>query len=248
MSLVPSLLTAAFHALRPGGPAIRSWSELAERPEVQHASLAIVGNAGYLAELSQGARIDAHDLVLRMNNFRLAGFERQVGRKLDIFFTTFHQDVDLTNPPLEKARFIATSVPFNVLKRPVGLQQRHASFVAAGVRRLSGGEAYVPDTSYFVAARRTIGRYPSTGAMAILLAIDFLLPVCGQIFVTGFSFFEGQGHYFHSGPVVPRNHDPRREMDFVRAKLERPVASGRVQLDPRMSQQLGFSGRDRRAA
>jgi hypothetical protein len=79
MPSIPSVLSAAFHWFRPGGARIRFWTDLAKRAEFQRASLAIVGNAGYLADLQQGAQIDAHDMVLRMNNFRLAGF-RETGR------------------------------------------------------------------------------------------------------------------------------------------------------------------------
>jgi hypothetical protein len=249
MALVPSFLAASFHVLWPGGPTVQSWSDLAQQPDVRKASLAIVGNAGYLAELEQGAWIDAHDLVLRMNNFRTDGFVRQVGRKLDIFFTTFHHDIALSHPALMHAPFIATSVPFNLTKRRSdGLQHRHAIFIATGLKRLRRKVAFVPSQVYFAAVRRSLGRYPSTGAMAILLAVDFLLPVCGNVFITGFSFFEGQGHYFHNGPVAPRNHDPQREQALLRLVLAPHVSSGRVQLDSYMSHQLGLSESRQHAA
>src|SRR5262245_61322180 len=72
---------------------IERWESLADRPELQNALLAIVGNAGYLAELNQGSEIDAHDVVLRMNNFRTKGFEAQVGARTDIFLSTYYDDV-----------------------------------------------------------------------------------------------------------------------------------------------------------
>ena len=239
MALLPSVLSAAFAAVAPLRPAIRSWKELAERSELQGASLAIVGNAGYLAERAQGRHIDGHDLVLRMNNFQIAGFEHCVGRKLDIFFTTFHDDVDVSNPALAQARFIVTSVPFNVTKRRgAGLQHRHAKFIAAGLRKMQRQEAFVPDEHYFLAAREEIGRYPSTGAMAILLAIDYLLPRCGPVSITGFSFFQGRSHYFSSRAVDPRNHDPEHERALLRRRLAPHLATGRVRVDDEMARQL----------
>jgi hypothetical protein len=239
MNYVPSPLVTAYYLLRQRGLAIRGWNELAERLEVRGASLAIVGNAGYLSELSQGERIDSHDLVLRMNNFRTAGFEPQVGRKLDLFLTTFHNDVDLSNPALGQARLIIASVPYNFAKsRRRGLQQRHAEFIVGGLRQMGRREVFVPGTEYFTAARQQIGRYPTTGAMALLLSLDVLLPACGSLFVTGFSFFEGRGHYFHDQPVTAANHDPARERQWLCERLAPHVASGRVRLDEQMAAQL----------
>jgi hypothetical protein len=239
MHFVPSPIVTAYWLLRQWGLEIRGWKDLAERAEVQRASLAIVGNAGYLSELEQGGRIDGHDLVLRMNNFRVAGFEREVGKRTDIFLTTFHGDVDLNNAVMGDARLIVASVPYNFAKcRRRGLQQRHGEFIVRGMRRMVRREVFVPDTDYFAAAKQVIGRYPSTGAMALLLALDFLLPVCGAIFVTGFSFFEGRGHYFHPGRVTAANHDPEREREFLRQRLTPHLASARVTLDERMEKHL----------
>src|SRR5262245_58278101 len=125
MQFVPSPLVTAYWLLRQWGLAIRGWDDLAALPDVQRKSLAIVGNAGYLSELTQGAFIDSHDLVLRMNNFRTAGFERDVGSRTDIFLTTFHSDVDLMNPALAEARLIVASVPYIFAKsRRRGLLKR----------------------------------------------------------------------------------------------------------------------------
>jgi Glycosyltransferase family 29 (sialyltransferase) len=244
MQFVPSPLVTAYWLLRRWGLTVRAWNDLATRPNVQRKSLAIVGNAGYLSELAQGELIDSHDLVLRMNNFRVAGFERQVGTRTDIFLTTFHSDVDLSNPALADAQLIVASVPCNFAKsRGRGLQQRHAEFIVRGVRQMERREVFVPAIDYFTAARRAIGRYPSTGAMAVLLALDFLLPVCGEIYVTGFSFFAGRGHYFHGAPVAANNHDPGREQALLGERLAPHVSSGRVRLDARLAAQLRFPAR-----
>jgi hypothetical protein len=194
-----------------------------------------------LTELTQGELIDRHDLVLRMNNFRTAGYEPHVGRRVDIFLTTFHSDVNLTSPHLDQARLIVASVPFNFFKsRPNGLQHGHAAYITAGLQQLGRNLAYVPELSYFLSLRRQIGRYPTTGAMAICLALDFLLPVCDRVYLTGFSFFEGRSHYFQGEKIVPRNHDPARERQLIRQRLQTHVAAGRVNLDERLAEQLNL--------
>jgi beta-1,6-galactosyltransferase len=47
---------------------------------------AVVGNSGTLLSSSRGAQIDAHDLVVRLNNARVAGFAADVGAKTSLSF------------------------------------------------------------------------------------------------------------------------------------------------------------------
>ena len=50
---------------------------------------------------------------------------------------------------------------------------------------------HVPDVPDFAGRIRQIGRYPTTGAMAIFLALDHLATACTGVYITGFSFFDG---------------------------------------------------------
>ncbi|CAN6344429.1 unnamed protein product [Urochloa humidicola] len=47
---------------------------------------AVVGNSGILLGSGRGAQIDAHDLVVRLNNARVAGYAADVGAKTSISF------------------------------------------------------------------------------------------------------------------------------------------------------------------
>lgn len=244
LRLDTSLLRTAWALARQWSLQIDSWRALAECREFQNASLAIVGNAGYLAELSQGPQIDAHDLVLRMNNFQVAGFEPQVGARTDIFLTTFHTDVKLTNPALAQARFVVASVPNNFRRqRSQGVLNAHGVQIAAGLQQLRCRRAYVPDWDFFLAKKSLTGKYPTSGAMAIFLATEFLATRCRSIYLTGFSFFRGRSHYFSEQTVAPRNHDVEREEAVIRDQLRPLVAAGRVQLDERMAEQLDLQSR-----
>ena len=234
-----SLFRTAWAIGRQWSLQIDGWAALAAHSEFQHASLAIVGNAGYLAELPQGERIDSHDLVLRMNNFQTAGFERQVGARTDIFLTTFHTDVKLTNPALRQAKFIVASVPNNLRRdRSRGVLNAHGVQIAAGLNHLQRKQAFVPSWDYFLAKKDMIGKYPTSGAMAIFLATEFLAPRCRSIYLTGFSFFRGPSHYFSNQTVTPRNHDLEREEALIRDQLRPLVTAGQITLDERMAAQL----------
>jgi Glycosyltransferase family 29 (sialyltransferase) len=239
MKLVARVMRTAYYQLRSRSLDLRPWSELARRTEIQGASLAIVGNAGYLARLDQGPFIDGHDLVLRMNNFRTNGFEGQVGRRCDIFISGFCHDVDLRRPELRAARYIVSSIPANFRKLPdLKIHTRGGEWITAGLLALGRRAAYAPDVTGFAGHVTSIGRYPTTGATAILLALEQLASTCPRVFITGFSFFEGPTHYFSSRQIVPRNHDICRERELLRTLLAPAVAGGRVSLDPVMHQHL----------
>lgn len=235
-----SRLTTAYYLLRQRWLSIRPWSELAVHPEWRGASLAIVGNAGYLRDLSQGALIDGHDLVLRMNNFQTAGLERHVGKRTDIFFSTFWHDVRLESEAQRKAKWLIASVPNNFRKRPE-IHHRHGERITAGLLKLGRREVYAPDEACFARRFQQLGRQPTTGAMALFLAVDLLLPVCGRVHVTGFSFFQGRSHYFSNQRIVPSNHDPETEIRVLGELLAPHVAAGRITVDPLMAQYLQSS-------
>ena len=218
---------------------VRDWADLPLEPEFQGKDLAIVGNAGYLAELEQGPRIDQHDLVLRMNNFRTAGYERHVGTKLDIFMTTFYHDVDLARPELRSARFVVSAMPNNFSRgRNPRLNDRHAELIAGGMARLRRREVFVPSRERFNSLYQKIGRYPTTGALAIALSLDHLLRATQRIYLTGFSFFEGRSHYFSDQRVCASNHDLTGEARLLAEYLAPALAAKRISMDPVMNECL----------
>ncbi|KAJ0976739.1 hypothetical protein J5N97_012213 [Dioscorea zingiberensis] len=51
-----------------------------------YASCAVVGNSGILLNSNHGDLIDSHDLVIRLNNARIAGFRSDVGAKTNLSF------------------------------------------------------------------------------------------------------------------------------------------------------------------
>lgn len=233
-----SLLTSIGCWLRQRSLRIRDWDDLARHERIRGASIAVVGNAGYLADLEQGSHIDSHDLVLRMNNFRLEGLEKQVGRRTDIFMSTFYRDVVPDRRLLADVSLIVTSVPNNLRKR--GLNWRHGQALTQGLEQLGRREMFAPTFDQFEAKRRAIGKYPTTGAMALWLIAEHLLPVCGNVYVTGFSFFAGRSHYFSSEQVTATNHDPQRERQLLAETLKPHWRSGRIAFDPQLTATLGF--------
>ena len=215
------------------------WETLAARHLWAEASVALVGNAGYLAELRQGRFVDSHDVIIRMNNFRLAGFEEAVGHRTDVLLTNFHKDIDFSNPALHQASVIVSSSPNNFQRTPErGLFIRHGERITTGMLKLGASVVFAPDTERFLGWIEQIGRYPTTGAVGVFLLLDYLLPVIKTAYVTGFSFFAGRSHYFNDATIVPNNHNVDRERTILSARLEREILAGRVSVDPIMNAHL----------
>jgi hypothetical protein len=219
--------------------AVRSWSSFPAVAACGTGSVAVVGNAGYLRNLAQGHLIDGCDLVIRMNNFEIAGFEPWVGSRVDVFFTNFFTDIRYERSELGGVKHIVASVPNNFRKaRRQQIHHRHSEHLVAGLRAMQRTEVFVPGWEEFRELVRQWGSFPSTGMMAVLFALDFL--PCARLYITGFSFFQGTAHYFPDQPASARNHDFFRERELFRTLLAPHLASGRVVVDPVMQGLLEF--------
>lgn len=220
------------------------WSDLAAAGCFRHKSVALVGNAGYLKDECQGSTIDQFDLVVRMNNYRTTEYERQLGAKTDAWLTNFYTDIDYDHPDRRQPSLILSSSPNNFHKMPeAGLRLRHGPLITAGMRRLGKSLVWAPSLCWFERQIAQIGRYPSTGACGILLLLDHLLKECGDIYVTGFSFFRCQSHYFSNARVDPTtNHDAQAEQTLLTRRLLPEIDAGRIRVDRRMTALLKSTG------
>ncbi|MBN2022113.1 MAG: glycosyltransferase family 29 protein [Pirellulales bacterium] len=235
---VPSLCRTLYWRARQRRADVRPWDDLLAAGRFDGASLAIVGNAGYLRQGTLGSTIDAHDLVLRMNDFPVGEYPEAVGSRLDIFMTSFASEIaNLDEPAVRQTPFVVSSRPNNFRRRRLqGVRHVFGRNVAAGMARMRRAPVYVPPLDLFRDYTSLLGTYPTTGAMAVLLALDVLIERCGPVFIAGFSFFQGQGHYYSNEPVDARqNHNVDGERDLFRRRLAEPVRRGRVSLDPVMA-------------
>jgi hypothetical protein len=215
---------------------IHSWERIAdELGDV--GSVAVVGNAGYLAGLAQGDLIDAHHLIVRINNFRTVGFERTVGERCDIFFTSFFKDISFDRPELPSVAHVVSSVPNNLYKSASAhLFHRHSEQIAEGMERLRRREVYVPSPEAFRDACARCGAVPSSGFMAIEFVLRYLR--CRSVFITGFSFFRGREHYFDGVSSPPTRHDFNQERLVLAGLLSPLAAGGSVRTDAVMARLL----------
>ncbi|MEI7780617.1 MAG: glycosyltransferase family 29 protein [Planctomycetota bacterium] len=235
--MLPEFVKAAWIRRRQRRLTVRTWEDFGGRPHAVAGSVAIVGNAGYLTALDQGESIDRHDLVIRLNNYRTAGFERQVGTRCDIFLTNFFTDIRFDRAELTGVRHLVASVPNAFRKRRrQNLHHRHAEHIATGMERLARSEVSVPSSAAFAAACVACGAVPSTGLMALRFVVQHLR--FERLFVTGYSFFRGPEHYFGAAGAAGKYHDFARERGLVAALLLPLVRSGRAGVDPILHEDL----------
>jgi len=221
---------------------IHDWSSFPEHHDATGQSIAIVGNAGYLRDTDYGAFIDDHDLVIRMNSFHTVGYEKSVGSKVDIFFSAFGRKVQF-NPLCRKARYICSSKPNTFHKEAASelrlFSHRKGKHITIGMKALDKREGYAPDPAYYMGLGKTLSHTPTTGFMAILFVLEHLYDSSSSIFITGFSFFQGNSYYFRDLDHDPiAGHNVSEEKNILSRKLTSSIQNGKVMIDDKMAHYL----------
>jgi hypothetical protein len=244
----PSLVRSLYWKAASQQLQIETWDALSRFID-RDKSIAIVGNAGYLLTRNHGDRIDNCDIVIRMNNFRLAGYQRHVGSRTDIVMTNFSPySIDFSNPAMQHAPILVSSRPMNFFRHSrLEIRDRMGQHVVAGMKALNAERVFVPDLDYFGEFVGRLRRYPTTGLMALGIVVDFLSEHCRELFLTGFSFFSGRSHYFSDASVEANQ---LHNMDAERHEFRQIVDRNRnwIKVDAIMQQHLGSQGDQQNAS
>ncbi|XP_039976891.1 CMP-N-acetylneuraminate-beta-galactosamide-alpha-2,3-sialyltransferase 1-like [Xiphias gladius] len=157
---------------------------------------AVVGNSVNLKRSHYGPLIDSHDVILRMNHGRTEGYEADVGKRTThrIFYPESSMDLDNTTH--------LVLVPFKILD----LEWLIGAFTTG-----FSGKSYMPVNSKIKAKKDLVmvinpafmryvhvkwleekGRYPSTGFMALVLALH----ICDEVNVFGYGA-DKDGNWSH---------------------------------------------------
>ena len=132
---------------------------------------AVVGNSGKLRWEQHGAAIDATDIVIRFNQGRTKGFERQVGRK-----STFRIYNGPYVEPKQSGEVTVAQLRDPAIKAWVKSMEKHQDVLA-----------YMFDPEFLCQAWEWVGKEgdkPSSGLVGIL----FALSMCRFVDVYGFQY------------------------------------------------------------
>lgn len=203
-----------------------SRSEVA--PWFEGKTVAIVGSGPGCAENSVGY-VDSHDIVVRVNNYRLIG---GTGSRTDVFYSFFGMSIKKTVEELKRdgVKLCMSKLP-NAQVLESEWHRRNGKMIGVDyrphyVRRESWWfcDTYVPDVEEFMKPFDALGRHmPTTGFAAIWDVLSFNPKT---VFLTGFDFFQSGIHNVNE-PWRAKNlddpfrHDPERELAWVARSMGR---------------------------
>jgi hypothetical protein len=193
----------------------------------------VVGNGTSLLEAEAGAAIDAFGEVVRFNHCPIAGYEKHVGRRTDVWFTV------MKHAPGRVARLRPLGKVYAHSWEPDAKKcQTYQSYVGKGLDVEKVDHALVGEINAWMAeagedaeTRRggdgeTGYRYWSTGALAVWL----LLKTRDRVTITGFDWWERPATEHHYGDKAARGTLHRPEVE--RVFFDRLIAEGRVEVLP----------------
>ena len=190
-------------------------------------SIALVGSGPGVLENRRGF-IDSHDVVVRVNNYKIFG--EKTGIRTDVFYSFFGNSVKKKSDDL-----IRDGVKLCMCKCPNGTpvesewhrlrgktQGIDFSYIYEARKNWWFCPTYIPTVEEFIGFFKLMGnRVPTTGFYALL---DILSYKPKSVYMTGFDFFESKIHNV-TEPWRPRNpddpigHSPEAERVWLKKNI-----------------------------
>lgn len=195
--------------------------------EVQHRfrgkSVAIVGGAPSAVENAPGF-VDSHDLVIRVNNYKLGPNQ---GQRADVHYSFYGTSIRKTAAELQHdgVSLCLCKCPNS---RPIDSDWhiRNGRIVGIDFRYIYDArrawwfcDTFVPEAAHFLKGFELLDKHiPTTGFSAIL---DVLACDPGSVYLTGFDFFRSQMHnvdetWRKGNPNDPIGHRPEFEAQWLK--------------------------------
>jgi len=191
-------------------------------------SVAIVGS-GPTTLSNESGFIDSHDVVVRVNNYKLIG---TAGKKTDVHYSFYGTSIKKTAQELQD-----DGVYLCMCKCPDAKfmesrwHERHGKLNGIDFRYIYQfrkdfwfTDTYVPTVEEFVEHFELLGKHiPTTGFSAIL---DVLRYNPKSIYITGFDFFQSRVHNVNerwrkNNPSDPIGHTPEAEYTWIRKNFQK---------------------------
>lgn len=195
------------------------------RPWFTGKTVAIVGSGPGSLSNAEGL-IDNHDVVVRVNNYKLV--PPATGRRTDVYYSFFGSSIRKTADELRRdgVKLCMCKCPdAKVMDSP--WHQRRGQLAGVDFRYIYKMrrsfwfcDTYIPTTEEFLRTFNMLGRrVPTTGFSAILDVLSF---EPAQVHLTGFDFFSSSIHNVNErwrakNTGDPIGHDPRGELRWLLA-------------------------------
>ncbi|XP_074555890.1 sialyltransferase-like protein 1 [Curcuma longa] len=207
-----------------------------------YATCAVVGNSGILLNAEHGDLIDGHDLVIRLNNARIAGYQRHVGAKTSLSFINsnvlhscavrdgcfchpYGDFVPIVFYACQAAHFVEYLICNSTHKSPLLATDGQFDALCAGIVKYYSLKTFVEETGNPPAMW---GKFHdaemfhySSGMQAVVLALG----ICDKVSIFGFGKSPEAKHHYHTNQKAELDlHDYPAEYEFYRDLVERPQA------------------------
>jgi len=192
-------------------------------------TVAVVGNGPGCLGRGLGAEIDAHDLVVRFNNYP-SGYEADYGARTDVWVRGAHRDVR-DRPEIESLRLVVWEMDFfrNLLELPEHGDVLHRD------TQFSPDKVTHVGTASKQALREASGLLLPTSGAQLLWRLHEARGDLEGVDVYGFSTVDGSdelGHYFDSLGDMGNRHDADGEGAFLRSLLSGEPGADDADLGP----------------
>lgn len=219
-------------------PSINFLSRSEVKQRFEGKSVAIVGSGPGCLDNAEDF-VDSHDIVVRVNNYRLIG---NTGKRTDVFYSFFGRSIRKTSDELK-----SDGVTLCLCKVP------NAHAIESEWHRVNGKmigvdyrphferrkdwwfcDTYIPTVEEFLVPFTLLGRHqPTTGFAAIFDVLSFNPR---SVYLTGFDFFRSEIHNVNEpwpgrekNLDDPLRHEPEREREWVKlAAVNNPISFDRT--------------------
>ena len=165
-------------------------------------TIVVVGNGGSILDQNKGRAINGYDDVVRFNNFKITGFETDVGTKTTIWFTC---NCNLTKSQMKYDEVYFHSWQWDKSKVPcyATIKEYHPNIKTVKRKHCEELKSQIPN-------------YPHLGFSTGLLAINILLKKYDTLDLIGFDW-HNDAFQHHYGDTEPRGdlHQPHLEHQYI---------------------------------
>ncbi|PWA96081.1 Glycosyl transferase, family 29 [Artemisia annua] len=203
---------------------------------------AVVGNSGILLKSDLGGEIDGNEFVIRLNNARTSGFERNVGSKTSLSFVNsnilhlcarrencfchpYGENVPIMMYMCQMIHFLDYVVCNTSHKAPLVITDPRFDVLCARIVKYYSVLRFLRETGkpleLWADSHDGSNFHYSSGMQAVMLAIG----MCEKVSIFGFGKLDGAKHHYHTNQKGELHlHDYLAEYDLYQDLVERPEA------------------------
>ncbi|XP_040992937.1 beta-1,6-galactosyltransferase GALT29A-like isoform X2 [Juglans microcarpa x Juglans regia] len=220
----------------------------------RYSSCAVVGNSGILLNSDKGELVDSHEIVIRLNNARTNGFERDVGSKTNISFVNsnilhfcvrrqgcfchpYGINVPIVMYICQPVHILDYTFCNSSHKAPLFVTDPRFDVLCARIVKYYSLKRFAEVTGKpleeWGAAHDGANFHYSSGMQAVMLALG----VCDEVSIFGFGKSASAKHHYHTNQKIELAlHDYEAEYAFYRDVVEKPwqvpFISGNFKIPP----------------